>query len=183
MPDSETTKRHIQKELCSGGTFLHYLGVEIERYTRYKRAFTLVLIQPPASDDHGARIQVARAATEQALALLRTCDVVAMFDSSAFGVALLPETGPSGARTVFDRFDEQMVQPGAGWTLKMATYPEHAASIEYFLDKFIGLRTRSDLELTVPEADGQLWHATSDVSTNWRDLTKNRKRAPRRLAA
>lgn len=171
MPES-AAKRQVQKQLCSGEFFLHYLGVEIERYTRYKRSFTLVLIQPPASSDHIARLQVARAASEAALRLLRTCDVVATFDSSTFGVALLPETGADGARTVFDRFDTQMVQAGAGWTLKMATYPEHAVSIEYFLDKFIRLLKTSDLEPDASETDGHLYHATNDVSSNWRDLTK-----------
>ncbi len=171
MPES-ATKRQVQKQLCSGDTFLQYLSVEIERYTRYKRAFTLVLIQPPASSDHIARLQVARAASEQALRLLRTCDLVATFDAGAFGVALLPETGADGARIVFDRFDTQMVQRGAGWTLKMATYPEHATSIEYFLDKFVRLLNVSDLETDASETDGHLYHATNDVSSNWRDLTK-----------
>ncbi len=183
MPESQGVKQQIQKQLCSAGTFLHYLGVEIERYTRYNRAFTIVMIQPPASGDHPARLQVARAASEQALGLLRTCDVVAIFDRSAFVVALLPETGAAGARIVFDRFDEQLVQPGAGWTLKMASYPEHAASIEYFLERFNGLLRSADLTTESSETDERLWHATSDVSSNWRDLTKDRKRTSRGLAA
>ena len=182
MPES-AAKRQVQKQLCSGEFFLRYLGVEIERYTRYKRAFTLVLIQPPPSDDRVARLQVVRAATDKALGLLRTCDLVATFDSSAFGVALLPETGAAGARTVFDRFDEQMVQRGAGWTLKMATYPEHATSIEYFFDKFIRLLDISYQEPDVSETDGELYHATNDVSGNWRDLTDGKGSGSPNVAA
>ena len=177
MPES-AAKRQVQKQLCSGEVFLHYLGVEIERYERYKRAFTLVLIQPPPSDDHVARLQIVRAASDKALGLLRTCDLVGMFDSSAFGVALVPETGADGARTVFDRFDEQMIQPGAGWTLKMATYPEHATSIEYFLDKFTALLGVSNVAPDTAETDGQLYHSTNDVSSNWRDLTGKKGSAP-----
>ncbi len=146
IPESEGVRQRAQKQLCSAVTFLHYRGVEIERYTRYNRVFTIVLIRPPASGDHPARLQVARAASEQALGLLRTCDVVAMFDSSASVVALLPETDAAGARTVFHRFEEQLVPSGADWILKLAAYPEHSASVEYFLDRFSKFLKNSDPE-------------------------------------
>ncbi len=146
MPESLGEQQQRRRQLCGAETFLYCLGVEIERYARYDRAFTIVLIQPPASGDKLERFEVTRAASERALGLLRSCDVITIFESSAFVIALLPETGAAGARTVFDRFDEQMVQPGAGWTLKMATYPKHATSIDYFLERFTELLKNSDAE-------------------------------------
>ena len=177
MPESEGEKQNGQ-QLCSAETFLFYLGVEMERSRRYNRPFTLVLIQPPDSGDHLDRLQVTWAASEQALGLLRTSDVVAIFDTSAFVVALLPETNAAGARTVFDRFDEQMAQPGEGWMLKLASYPEHAASVTYFLERFSGLPRKSDVETKPANRYADLQQATSDVSRSWRDLTSVQQRAP-----
>ena len=165
MPESEGEKQNGQ-QLCSAETFLFYLGVEMERSRRYNRPFTLVLIQPPPSENH-----LAQAAAGQVLGLLRTCDVVAVFDNSAFVVALLPEAGADGARAVFDRFDEQSVQPGADWLLKLATYPKHGLRVEYFHERFTELLSSS-------EGDARLWQATSDVSRSWRDLTSVQQRAP-----
>ena len=170
MPESESEKQNVQ-QLCSAETFLFYLGVEMERSRRYNRNFTLVLIQPPASENHLARLRVAQAAAGHVLGLLRTCDVVAVFDNSAFVVALLPEAGADGARAVFDRFDEQSVQPGADWLLKLATYPKHGLRVEYFHERFTELLSSS-------EGDARLWQATSDVSRSWRDLTSVQQRAP-----
>ncbi|MCH8007483.1 MAG: hypothetical protein IIC91_01325 [Chloroflexi bacterium] len=61
MPESQDVKQRGPKQLCSAETFLHYVRVEIDRYTRYDRAFTIVLIQPPASGIHQTRLQVTRA--------------------------------------------------------------------------------------------------------------------------
>jgi hypothetical protein len=180
MPDSEDDTPQVQKRLCSAETFLHYLSVEIERYTRYNRIFTIVLIQPPASENHRDRLQVAWAAATHALELLRTCDVVSVFDRSACVVVLLPETDGGGASTVFDRFDEQMVQAGEGWTLKLAVYPKHSASVEYFLKRFSDLIRISNPETGISESDERLWHATSDVSSSWRDLTSAKEDGLRR---
>ncbi len=174
MPEAQDLWIRGQKQLCSAETFLHYLGVEIERYTRYNRAFTIVLIQPPASDSHLARLETTQDASEHALGLLRTCDVIAIFERSPCVVTLLPETGAAGARTVFDRFDEQMVQPGRGWTLKMATYPEHSASIAYFLQRFTGLLKSPAVETESSDRFGHLRHATSDVSHSWRDFAASK---------
>ena len=170
MPESQDVKQRGPKQLCSAETFLHYVRVEIDRYTRYDRAFTIVLIQPPASGIHQTRLQVTRAAAERALWVLRTCDVITIFESNAFVIALLPETGAAGARIVFDRFDEQLVHSGVGWTLKMATYPEHSASIEYFLERFSELLRSSDGKTKSPDRYGYLRQVTTDVSRNWRDL-------------
>ena len=139
MPQTRDLWISGERQLCSAETYLYYLGVEIERYTRYGRSFAMVLIQPPSADGHQTRLEATQAASEHALKMVRTCDVVAIFERGAFLVALLPETDADGTQTVFDRFDEQMVQPGLGGTLKFATYPEHAASIEYFLDRFTDL--------------------------------------------
>ena len=177
MPESEGEKQNVQ-QLCSAETFLFYLGVEMERSRRYNRPFTIVLIQPPDSGNHLDRLQVTWAASEQALGLLRTSDVVAIFDSSAFVVALLPETDAAGARTVFDRFDEQMAQPGEGWMLKLASYPEHAASVTYFLERFSGLPRKSNVETRPSNRYADLQQATSDVSRSWRNLASVEKGAP-----
>ena len=157
MPESEDEKQNVQ-QLCTRETFLFYLGVEMERSRRYNRPFTLVLIQPPPSENH-----LAQAAAGQVLGLLRTCDVVAVFDNSAFVVALLPEAGADGARAVFDRFDEQLLQPGVDWLLKLAAYPENGLKVEYFHERFTEL-------LSSTEGDGRLCHATVNASDNWRDL-------------
>ena len=157
MPESEDEKQNVQ-QLCTRETFLFYLGVEMERSRRYNRPFTLVLIQPPPSENH-----LAQAAAGQVLGLLRTCDVVAVFDNSAFVVALLPEAGADGARAWFDRFDEQLVQPSADWLLKLAAYPKHGLRVEYFHERFTELLSSS-------EGDARLRHATANASDNWREL-------------
>lgn len=178
MPESEDEQQQ-HKQLCSAETFLYCLGAEIERYERYNRVFTTVLIQPPFSDEHSTRLQVARAAANHALEMLRTCDVVSVFERSAFVIALLPETDGAGARTVFDRFDEQMVQAGEGWMLKLAVYPKHSTNVEYFLERFSDLLNSSD-----PETDPtETWHATSDVSRSWRDLVDETESEPGELAS
>lgn len=173
----DAQQRH--RQLCSAETFLYYLSAEIERYERYNRIFTTVLIQPPFTDEHSTRLQTARAAANHALEMLRTCDVVAVFERSAFVIALLPETDGAGACTVFDRFDEQMVQAGEGWLLKVAVYPKHSTNVEYFLERFSDLLNTSD-----PETDPtETWHATSDVSRSWRDLVDETESEPDELAS
>lgn len=167
------------KQLCSMETFLYCLSIEIERYARYNRIFTIVLIQPPVSGDHLTRLQVAQAAAHHALEMLRTCDVVSVFEHSAFVVSLLPETDAAGARAVFDRFDEQMVQAGEGWTLKLAVYPKHSTSVEYFLERFRDLLMNSN-----PETDPtEPWHATSDASRSWRDVVGETEKDSDELAS
>ena len=170
MPQTQDLWITGERQLCSAKTFLYCLGVEIERYKRYRRAFAMVLIQPPAANDYRTRLDATQAASEHALRMVRTCDVVAIFERGAFLVALLPETDANGTKTVFDRFDEQMVQPGSGGTLKFATYPEHATSIEYFLDRFTELFKKSGREPQVPETDDGEWQETAAVSQSWEDI-------------
>ena len=167
MPESQDVRQARQKQLCNAETFLHYVRVEIERYTRYNRAFTIVLIQPPASGSHQTRPQLTRTAPGRVLALPRTSDLLTFFENSAFVIALLPETDAVGARIVFDRFAEHLVRPGVAWMLKMATYPEHSGSIEHFLERFSGLLRSSDFKT---ERYGYLRQVTTDVSRSWRDL-------------
>lgn len=174
MPQAQDLWISGERQLCSAKTFLYCLGVEIERYKRYGRAFAMVLIQPPVADDHPTRLQATQIVSEHALRMVRTCDVVAIFERGAFLVALLPETDADGTQTVFDRFDEQMVQPGLGGTLKFATYPEHATSIEYFLDRFTELFRKSGREPQLSEANGGEWQETAAVSQSWEDITASK---------
>ena len=176
MSASEGTQDYGEKQLCSAETFRHALGVEIERYARYRRDFAIVLIRPRDFGNQQAQRQATVAASERALKLLRTCDIVTIFEENPFVVALLPETDADGARTVFERFDEQVVVQGAGWVLKASTYSEHAASIQHFLLWFNELLLSSDG--TPSSSDGtpasryaQLRYATSNVTGSWRDLS------------
>ena len=85
------------KRLCSPETFLGILGVEIERFVRYQRDFTIVLIRPQDFGHQAARLQSTLAASERVLGLLRTCDVITIFEENPFVVAFLPETSTDGA--------------------------------------------------------------------------------------
>jgi len=176
MPASESGTEQGEKQLCSGETFRHVLGIEIERYARYKRDFTVVILRPQDFGNQRAQLQAAMAASERALRLLRTCDVITIFEGNPFVVALLPETGAAGARKVFERFGEHLVVQGVLWTLKAATYSENAASIQRFLVWFNELllssgRNPASSE-SAPSASrySDLRFATSNVTRSWRDL-------------
>ena len=166
-----------EKQLCSAETLLYCLGLEIERHRRYGHPFAMVLIQPPAGDDESGRLESAHLVADHALAMVRTCDLVAVFNRGAFAVALLPETDADGSRNVFERFDAQMVQPGLSVALKFAVYPEHDTSIEYFLDRFTGFLSGRDLQATeaVVVSEDQ---ESAAVSQSWEDIVASTEDTP-----
>jgi hypothetical protein len=167
-----------EKQLCSAETLLYYLGLEIERHRRYGHPFAMVLIQPPAGDDESGRLESAHLVADHALAMVRTCDLVAVFNRGAFAVALLPETDAAGARRVFERFDARMVQPGLGGTLKFAFYPEHNTSIDYFLDRFTGFLSGRDLQATEAVVVSGEDQESAAVSQSWEDIVASTEGTP-----
>ena len=167
-----------QKQLCSAETLLYCLGLEIERHRRYGHPFAMVLIQAPGGDDESVRLESAHLVADHALAMVRNCDLVAVFNRGAFVVALLPETDADGTRNVFERFDAQMVQPGLGGTLKFAFYPEHNTSIEYFLERFTGFLSGHDLQATGSVVVSGEEQETAVVSQSWEDIVASTEDTP-----
>ena len=176
MTSADDVRERGEKQLCSPETFLHFLGVEIERFARYQRDFTVVLIRPQDFGNQRMQLQGALAASKRVLGLLRTCDLITIFEENPFVVALLPETGKDGARAVFERFDGKVIAQGAGWILKAATYTEHSASIGEFLLWFneqlfgLGRKTAPSDGTKSSSRYSQLSFATSNVTRSWRDL-------------
>ena len=172
MPGTDGLSEGSTRHLCAPELFVDYLRVEIERNTRYRRPFTIVLIQTPAVDDPAARLEETKAAAAHALALVRSCDLVTSFESRGLVATLLPETGPDGAHTVFGRVNEEVAGPEAGWTVKMATYPEHFKVIDYFLERVSELLNRGEHPEQAQSAGGHLWKAEGDAATSWRDVRR-----------
>ncbi len=172
MPALHGLSEQSTRRLCTPEMFVDYLRVEIERNTRYRRPFTIVLIQTPALDDTAVRLEATQAASAHALALVRSCDLVTSFESRGLVAAFLPETGPDGARTVFGRVSEEVAEPEAGWTVKMATYPEHFRVIDYFLERIAELVKTGEKREHAVSGGGHLWTAAPDVSASWRDVRR-----------
>lgn len=165
MPKAPRAKRPAPKHLCSATAFAHYLNVEIARYTRYQRTFTVVLIQTPIAT--AARLEAVRSAAEQTRKLTRDCDVVTSIETSGLVITLLPETSADGARAVFDRVGETNAKSGTGWTIKMATYPEHFAIIDYLRDRIDKLLRDGQGPASAAKRDTRLWREASDITDSW----------------
>lgn len=121
--------------LTDAHAFIQRLAEELDRCRRYGRPLALLVLQVPPGENHSGRLKVLRKAVTVAGLLIRSCDIVASFESSALLAVLLPETEPVGAAVVLRRLSLLMGDTGDGCTLGLATYPENRNVIEYFLER------------------------------------------------
>lgn len=126
--------RKRQRLLVDGATFVQRVAEEIERSDRYGHPFTMLLIEAPAGLG-ASRLETLRRVATAARALVRGCDLVAVFEKPSLFAVLLPETTVSGAARVLERFQTQITDASGAWNVRLAVYPYDRSAIETFLRK------------------------------------------------
>ncbi len=129
------TGRTRQRLLVDRDTFLARLSEEIERAERYDHSFTMLLLQAPEEAVGRNRVGTLFRVAMAARSLVRGCDLVTVFESPGLFAVLLPETGPSGAARVLERFQANIVDESGAWDVRLAVYPHDRENIEAFLQK------------------------------------------------
>ena len=133
MSGSRQKKQRKTGRLVDTQTFVHFLYHEIARYERYHHPFAVGILQAPGVENNADKLLGLQKVSAVARTLLRASDLLAPFEDTGVLAMLLPETSLTGACTIFERFMLDPNELGAGWTLKIAAYPDHTEVIDHLL--------------------------------------------------